>query len=354
MGSAELTIDGGSNMKSKRFGSAAFQAAVAQVFTLLRVPTLLAMLGASESIATAQTFAERLGWPKDTIAVILHVDDVGMSHSSNLGAMQAMEKGSATSFAVMMPCPWVPEITRWLQKHSDVDSGLHLTLTSEWQIYRWGPLAGRKVVPGLVDMEGCLWRSVPEVAAHASPDEIEAEIRAQIERAERIGMPITHLDSHMGTLFARADYFMRFMKVGVEKQIPILAVGGHMTYVSKNDPESIGLIPLVPKIWNAGLPVIDDLHTGWSGLDTPAKFHAVLNELKPGVTEFLFHASVPTEDFPLITNSHANRKADLDALTSPETQAILKRRGIVLTTWRELMERRRKAAPMEETGGPTK
>jgi predicted glycoside hydrolase/deacetylase ChbG (UPF0249 family) len=297
----------------------------------------------------AQTFAERLGWPKDTVAVILHVDDVGMSHSSNLGAMQAMTNGAASSFAVMMPCPWVPEIGRWLKAHTNADAGLHLTLTSEWQIYRWGPVAGKRAVPGLVDAEGCMWRSVPEVAAHASADEIEMEIRAQVDRAETLGMPITHLDSHMGTLFARPDYFERFVKVGVEKRIPILAPGGHMTYVSKNEPDaSKGLRKLIPKIWNAGLPVIDDLHTGWSGLDTKQKFHEVLNELKPGVTEILFHASVPTEDFPLITNSHANRKADLEALTDPETKAILKRRGIVVTTWRELMERRGKAQPMDE------
>lgn len=311
----------------------------------------LALLVVAAAISVkAQTFAERLGFPKGTIAVILHVDDVGMSHSSNLGAIQAIENGVASSFAVMMPCPWVPEIARWLKKNTNVDSGLHLTLTSEWQIYRWGPLAGRKAVPGLVDEEGCMWRSVPQVATRAKPDEIETEIREQITRAERLGIPITHLDSHMGTLFARPDYFERFMKVGIEKQIPILAIGGHMTYVSKNEPEeSKGLRQLIPKIWNAGLPVIDDLHTGWSGLDTSAKLHAVLNELKPGVTEILFHASLPTEDFPLITGSSANRKADLDALTSPETKEILKRRGIVVTTWRELMERRRNAAPIDES-----
>ncbi len=311
---------------------------------------LVLLLGlAWPGVARAETFAERLGWPEGTIAVILHVDDVGMSHSSNLGAIQAVEKGVASSFAIMMPCPWVPEIARWVAKNTNVDAGLHLTLTSEWQIYRWGPLAGKPAVPGLVDPEGCLWRSVPQVAAHATPDEIEREIRAQIERAEGMGLPITHLDSHMGTLFARPDYFERFMKVGIEKQIPILAVGGHMTYVSKNEPEAAkGLRALVPKIWNAGLPVLDDLHTGWSGPDTPAKLQAVLNELKPGVTEILFHASVPTEEFPLITGSHANRKADLDALTSPETKAILERRKIVVTTWRECMERRRRAQPIDE------
>lgn len=297
----------------------------------------------------AQTFAERLGYPKDTVAVILHVDDVGMSHSSNLGAIQSIENGVANSFSIMMPCPWVPEIARWLQKNTNADAGLHLTLTSEWQIYRWGPVAGKKAVPGLVDNEGCLWRSVPQVATRATPDEVETEIRAQIERAEGFGFQITHLDSHMGTLFARPDYFARYMKVAIEKKLPMLAVGGHMTYVSQRESEAAkSLRPLVPKIWNAGLPVIDDLHTGWSALDTPAKLQATLEELKPGVTMIIFHASVPTEDFPLITSSHANRKADLEALTSPKTKEILDRRKIALTTWRELMQRRQKAAPIDE------
>ena len=328
-------------MNDSGFGVLALASRALVVTTLLTI---------SLQRSFSQTFAERLGYPKDTIAVILHVDDVGMSHSSNLGAITALESQSASSFAVMMPCPWVPEIGRWLAKNPNTDAGLHLTLTSEWQIYRWGPVAGKKAVPGLVDNEGCMWRSVPEVVAHASADEIETEIRAQIDRAETLGVPITHLDSHMGTLFAKPDYFMRYMKVAVENKIPMLAVGGHMTFVSKNEPEAAkGLRPLIPKIWNAGLPVIDDLRTGWSSLDTPAKFQAALEELKPGVTEFLFHASVPTEDFPLITNSHANRKADLDALTSDKTKEVLKRRHIVLTTWRELMQRRQKAAPIDES-----
>ena len=296
------------------------------------------------------TFAERLGWKARDVVVILHVDDVGMSHSSNLGAIESVERGAATSWAVMMPCPWVPEIARYLREHPAVDSGLHLALTSEWQIYRWGPLAGKSQVPGLVDAEGCLWRSVQEVAAHATPDEIEREIRAQVDRAEILRVPITHLDSHMGTLFARPDYFERYMKVGIEKQIPILAIGGHATYTLLENPNAGSqLRPLIPKIWNAGLPVIDDLHTGsygWKPAEKTEKLLALLAELKPGVTEILFHASRPTEDFPIITGSSESRLADLKALTDPRVRKLLRDRGILLTTWRELSERRKKADPM--------
>ena len=298
------------------------------------------------------TFAQRLGWGPKDVVVILHVDDVGMSHASNRGAMESLTNGVATSCAVMMPCSWVPEIAKFLRAHPDVDSGLHLALTSEWEVYRWGPLAGKVRAPGLVDPQGCLWRSVPEVVSHASADEIEMEVRAQIDRAETMGMPITHLDSHMGTLFARPDYFERYARIGMEKGIPILAVGGHGTYVLQENREAtVQLRPWIPKIWNAGLPVIDDLHTSsgnWKRDEKSARLIALLEGLKPGITEILFHASIPTDDFPLVTGSSESRRGDVKALTDPAVKKMMQERGIIQTTWKELKERRRKAAPMKE------
>lgn len=322
--------------------------ALALSLALLIVMTLASPPGK----AAEPTFAERLGWRSDQVVVILHIDDVGMSHASNLGAMQGLDPGVATSFAVMMPCSWVPEIARYVKANPTVDCGLHLTLTSEWKSYRWGPLAGRSAVPGLVDDEGCLWPSVIQVATRATPDEIEREIRAQLERAERLGMTVTHLDSHMGTLFAREDYFERYAKLGIEKRIPILAVGGHLTHATRENGEAVAkLRPWIKRIWNAGLPVLDDLHTSFTGSGVngkPERLAALLGELKPGVTEILFHASVMTEELPLITGSSEARRADLEALKHPTVRAALERQGIVRTTWRELMERRQKAAPMPD------
>ena len=313
---------------------------------------MAALLAPVKSRAAEPTFGERLGWRADQVVVILHVDDVGMSRSSNLGATEAVEKGVATSWSVMMPCPWVSDIAHYLQQHPEVDSGLHLTLTSEWKPYRWGPLAGKAQVPGLVDPEGCLWRDVPGVMAKASAAEVELEIRAQIDRAVTLGIPITHLDSHMGTLFARADYFAAFARVGIEKGIPILAVGGHSTFARKeNGNATQELRPWISKIWNAGLPVLDDLHTAtydWKPEEKTEKLIGLLGELKPGVTEILFHASRPTEDFPVITGSSESRSADLAALTSPKVGAYIQDHGIVLTTWKEMLVRRKKAGPITE------
>ncbi len=125
------------------------------------------------------TYAERLGWPMDTKVVIFHVDDAGMSYDSNQGVIQALAGGVATSTSVMMPCPWVPHIAAYLKDHPQTDAGLHLTLTSEWDNYRWGPLVGQSAAPGLVDPQGYLWQRVEDVLDHATVEEFEKEIRAR-------------------------------------------------------------------------------------------------------------------------------------------------------------------------------
>ena len=120
------------------------------------------------------------------------------------------------------PRPWVPEPGEYVRKHPETDVGLHLTLTSEWDDYRWAPVAGKAQVPGLADEMGCLWDNVPLVIEHATPDEVEMEIRAQIDRARTMGLPITHIDSHMGPLFSTDDFFDRYPKVGMRMDLPML------------------------------------------------------------------------------------------------------------------------------------
>ena len=108
----------------------------------------MAMMLASASAFSEPTYAEKLGWPAGSRVVIFHVDDAGMSHDSNMGAFEAIEKGVATSTSVMYPCPWVPEFAHYWKNHPDLDAGIHTTLTSEWGEYRWGPLVGKKAAPG--------------------------------------------------------------------------------------------------------------------------------------------------------------------------------------------------------------
>jgi hypothetical protein len=313
---------------------------------MLTIALTIAVDGAGEMREDEPTYAERLGWPAGSRVVIFHVDDAGMSYDSNTGAKKAIEDGVATSLSIMMPCPWVPQCAAWLKENRDVDAGLHLTLTAEWKNYRWGPVAGRPAVPGLVDQEGCLWHSVADVVGHATPDEVEAEMRAQIDKALAMGIEPTHLDSHMGTCF-QLPYIERYVKLGIEKQIPILIFGGHMQHIGA---EAGAFKPLVRsiarRVWDANLPVIDDLVTQ----PTRAKDYAgrkeelktLLREMQPGITEIIVHCTEPTEVFQHIAGSGPARHAELRLMTDPDVRSFIKSQGIILTTWRELKQRRAK------------
>src|SRR5260221_8508666 len=172
----------------------------------------LALIGAAlfhVSAAEPQTYAEGLGWAPMARVVMFHCDDLGMSHASNLGGIESLEKGVVTSVSIMMPCPWVPEIVKYVKQHPQVDAGLHLTMNSEWDLYRWGPVAGKPAVPGLCDHAGELWHPTQETAKHATPDEVERENRAQIAKAEAMGLPPKHIDTHIGALAATAADFDR-------------------------------------------------------------------------------------------------------------------------------------------------
>ena len=300
--------------------------------------------GSSNSYSQEPTYAERLGWSGGTRAVIFHVDDAGMSHNSNLGAIRAIEDGVGTSTSIMMPCSWVPEIAAYVKDHPQVDAGLHLTHTSEWKKYRWGPVAGKSAVPGLLDTHGYLWRDVAGVVAHATADEVEAEIRGQIDKALSMGIEPTHLDSHMGTCFA-PQYIERYVKVGIEKKIPILIFGGHMQHIgAQAAPFKPLVLGIAERVWNAGLPVIDDLVTQpTSATDyeqRKAELIELLRDMKPGITEIIVHCTVQTEVFSHISGSGPTREAELRLLTDPDVKAFIKNEGIVLTTWRELKKRR--------------
>ncbi len=301
-------------------------------------------VGSTNSSEHEPTYAERLGWPAGTKVVIFHVDDAGMSHNSNLGAIKAIEDGVATSTSIMMPCSWVPEVAAYVKDHPGVDAGIHLTHTSEWKNYRWGPVAGRTVVPGLVDENGYLWSGVEDVTAHATADEVEAEIRAQIDKARSMGIEPTHLDSHMGTCFV-PQYIDRYVRVGIEKKIPILIFGGHMQHIgAQAAPFRPMVLAIAQQVWDAGLPVIDDLVTQPTRAkdyeQRKTELNSLLREMKPGITEIIVQCTVQTEVFSHISGSGPTREAELRLLTDPEVKEFIKKESIVLTTWRELKKRR--------------
>ena len=299
----------------------------------------------SAQAAEDTTFAERLGYPKGARVLMIHADDAGMSKASNDAIVATLAAGTVTSASIMMTCSWVPGFRAWLEKRPGVCAGVHLTFTSEWDDYRWGPVLGRDTVPGLIDADGFLPDRVGGVVAKASADEVERELRAQIELGERMGIEVTHIDSHMGALFATPGYLMRYMNVAIEKRIPMLIAGGHLTRAGKENSELMEMVkPLAAKVWNAGLPVLDDIDTrsySWKSTDKVVEFKQVIRDLKPGVTWFNVHPTMPSDEAKQITSNRELLWGDYFALTDPELMQVIEEEGVILTSWKELMKRRK-------------
>lgn len=163
---------------------------------------------------------ERLGFAPGTTVAVVHADDIGMSHAANIGAFAALDTGPVTCGSLMMPCPWLSEATEMARARPNVDLGVHLTLNAEFDGYRWGPVAGPTAVPSLVDDAGHLHRTSRDTVKYSSVDDVRTELRAQIDLALAAGIDVTHLDSHMGTVF-HPKFFDVYLELGVEYRLPL-------------------------------------------------------------------------------------------------------------------------------------
>jgi predicted glycoside hydrolase/deacetylase ChbG (UPF0249 family) len=287
--------------------------------------------------APAKTTADRLGRPGEKLLMV-HADDSGMCHSVDLASTDALTSGSVQSASLMVPCPWFPEFADFAKQHPEFDVGIHLTLTSEWKFYRWRPVAPVEKVKGLVDPEGFLWRDVRSVATHATAEEVETELRAQIERARQFGVRFTHLDTHMGTLYARPDYFEVYTKLAREAKVVCM--------MPRPTPEAAAELAQYPIKAEAlerkereGFVLLDRLVTGVPGntLEERAEsYRKLLRTLKPGVTKLIVHLSKDDTEIRAVTNAWQQRWSDFQFWTSAEARALRTELNIKPITYREL------------------
>jgi predicted glycoside hydrolase/deacetylase ChbG (UPF0249 family) len=286
--------------------------------------TLVPLLLASMLQAQQRTVAERLGYPANAKLLILHGDDLGVAHSVDAASLDALDRGAITSASIMMPTPWVTEVAAYAKAHPNADLGLHLTLTSEWESYRWGSVAAKDQVQSLLDSTGTFPSDVPPVAARAKVAEVERELRAQVERALALGIRPTHLDSHMGALFASAELIATYIKVAHDYRLPFLAPRG--LPVGPNDV-------VLDQVVIAGPEVARDK---WKQFYLDA-----IAGLKPGLTEMIVHLGHDDAELQAVTVNHepygsAWRQRDYDVVTSAEFRKALADNHIVLVRWRDL------------------
>jgi predicted glycoside hydrolase/deacetylase ChbG (UPF0249 family) len=291
-----------------------------------------------------KTWSERLGYPKGRKVLLLHMDDLGMCPEANAAAERYIEEKQILSGSVMMPCPEAATFIAWAKKHPETDIGLHLTLTSEWKKYRWPPVTEAAKVPGLIDPDGKFWHEVPDVVAHASAAEVEMEIRSQIEKSLALGYRPSHIDTHMGTLYGSPEYARVFFKVAQEYNIPANAIDVSVPEVAdKFKQQGYPINDVVLKILNEyRLPKLDNFTSvspGSTYEEKRATFFALVKSLSPGLTEIIFHPSLETDNLRSITNSWQQRVWEAQLFADPLVQQFFQKEGIVITNWKEIMQR---------------
>lgn len=302
--------------------------------------------------AAPQTWAEKLGYPAGKRVLILHADDIGMCYEANEACKRYLPKGDIQSAAMMVPCPWFNEIANWYKENPDYDMGLHLAMNSEWKWYRWPSVAPKTEVPGMIDPDGYLWDDTIKTALKASGAEVEKEIRAQLERALSRGIKPSHIDTHMGTLYARPDFTAAYLKVAEEYRIPAMVIEPTPPVIEKFRKRGIPNTDALYKLLTEyKLPKLDDFDAVPEGKTYEEKrdaFFAQIKSLRPGITELIFHPSDLTEGMKRITGTWQQRAWEAEMFSDPVVKEFLKSEGIVFTNWKEIMKRFDERFPAEK------
>jgi chitin disaccharide deacetylase len=276
-----------------------------------------------------------LGLPANTTFLIIHADDAGLCHAENRATKAALEFGLVNSTSVMVPCPWFEEMAAYFLEHPEVDFGVHLTLTSEWKHFRWGPLTSHNHVSSLITDKGYFYANRYDFKSKAKIDEIKIELKAQIEKVLYYGLKPTHLDSHMYTMCMSDALLQLYIDLGKEYKLPVLLSEELMESVGFNVAKSnYGDQLFVNNIYVAHY---DRFH-----IDGHAAYYTeVISNLKPGLNAILIHPAYDDREMKAVAVNHPNfgaewRQQDFNFFTNDITKELLSNQGINMITWREI------------------
>ncbi|MBV8564306.1 MAG: polysaccharide deacetylase family protein [Methylobacteriaceae bacterium] len=273
--------------------------------------------------------------------VVIHEDDVGMTHGANRAFAELSALGTCSSGSVMAPCPWFPEAVEMAAANRSLDVGVHLTLTSEKRLYRWRPLTAPPRSAGLTDDLGYFWPDVPR-ARGAAPDAVEAELRAQIEATLQAGVDVTHLDAHMGTALC-PEFVEIYFRLGRDYRLPILLVRDYNTYNprSYSGPLSNDRYDAVlAQARAAGSPIFEvALETPWQRkTDAETAYRAMFDAIPDGLSFLSLHFNAPG-DFEVIEPDYAHIRTEEYALfKTPRIAQWLRERHLEVTGMRDIRD----------------
>ena len=283
-----------------------------------------------------KNLAELLGYPRDSKLLIIHADDMGLSHSVNTACIKAFENKGITSGSIMVPCPWAPEIAAWAKENPGMDVGIHLTLTAEWNLYKWGGISSSDQILSLLDRNNYFYPSVEELGKTAKGAEAEKELRAQIDKAIASGVQPTHLDTHMGSVLANPELVKVYLGLSEAYHLPILFPRAYLGMLPADIAKSLG----------SQVFLLDNLFMLDEKIMTPNWIDAYkkgIESMKPGLNQMIVHLAADNDEMKAITKGHdgygsAWRQKDLDLVSSKEFRDLLKANKIILIGWKQVRD----------------
>lgn len=293
-------------------------------------------------------FLKRLGFAAGDRAVIVHADDLGMCHSANEAFRRIAGQGVVRTGAVMAPCLWFAEMAGYAgERPAELDLGVHLTLTCEWDVNRWGALSTTDPASGLLDPEGCMWRDNRSLHSRMDHEAAAQEMRAQVRRALEAGIDVTHIDTHMGSVLHPA-LVPAYLALAQQFRVPALLLRfTEKSLVRMGIPESAAapILEAARELEESGeLPIFDsmaDLYAPPMG-DRLDEYEAKLRGLRPGLTHLVYHPSLRGMEIESIADDWPIRVADYEAFSDPRLPEALRRAGVDVLEYRALREEMRR------------
>jgi predicted glycoside hydrolase/deacetylase ChbG (UPF0249 family) len=286
---------------------------------------------------------KRLGFAERDRVAIIHADDIGMSHASYAAFTDLWRTGIVSSGAVMVPCPWFAKVATYCRANTNVDLGVHLTLTSEWDGYRWGPLSTRDRASGMIDGEGYFFRSTRQLWANAPSEVIAAELQAQIDTARAAGMQPTHLDTHMGALLYNTALAPMYAQIALNNRLPAMIPRRDATKLAgaaavANDVV-VAAERMISEFDEQGVVMVDQV-VGMP-LEKPEhrlkQVYAAIDALPAGITHFIIHPSHDTPEARAISPDLPSRIGDYETFMDECVREKLKQAGVQVIGYRHLL-----------------
>jgi predicted glycoside hydrolase/deacetylase ChbG (UPF0249 family) len=283
-----------------------------------------------------------LGFAPGARVLIIHADDVGFSHASNVAAFEAMTRGSLTCASTLVPAPWFMETARLAQKHPEADIGVHMTLTAEYELYRWRSMTGH---PSLHAPDGGMWRDVAGVMQHVDIDVAHAELRAQISHALEMGIDVTHIDTHMGTVML-PKYMPPYVDLAIEFRIPIFFIRPSERRLAALGVDAGVYGEQTRKLEAHGYPLLDNIIVQTlsevAPEDKERQFKERFANLRPGLTHFLCHPAAPGDELEAMApNDCRHRAKEYELFRTRDIRDYCESIGITLIGYREIRDRLR-------------